>query len=327
MKEIATKLILAADLGGTKVAAALISPLGEILARKQEPTRQFGPQDGISQITRLLTELLEENSLDGTDILCIGIGIPAVLEPDTDLVIWAPNLKDWRNIKLRPALEQAFGLPVFIEYDGHTAVLGEWWVGNGRGYDSIVNVIIGTGIGGGMILDGHLYRGRNRLAGAAGWFTLTTNPDCQDERASSLGFWESIAAGPGFAYQTKSLLGSHPDSLLNLWNQEETLTAQQVFRAAQQGDNFANKMVNILAGWLGLGVANIISLVNPEIIILGGGVGSNCSFILSEIQEVARGWAQPISAKNVIITTSKLGTEAGLLGAAYGALLRQNHKP
>lgn len=327
MKAIATKFILAVDLGGTKVAAAVVSPKGEILARKQEPTRQNGPRDGISQITCLLYELLKENGLDGMDIQCIGIGIPAVLELDTDLVLWAPNLKDWRNIKLGPTLEQEFGLPVFIEYDGHTAVLGEWWVGNGRGYNSIVNVIIGTGIGGGMILDGHLYRGRDRLAGAAGWFTLTTNPECQDERASSLGFWESIAAGPGFAQQTQVLLVNHPDSLLKLWKQGGTLTVQDVFLAAQQGDSFANKMANLLAGWLGLGIANIISLVNPEIIILGGGVGSNCSFILSEIQQVARCWAQPISADNVIITTSRLGTKAGLLGAAYGALLRLNHKP
>lgn len=318
-----TKPILAVDLGGTKVAAAIISSAGEILARQQEPTCQSRPQEGIAQIARLLRELLDENDLEGIDVQCIGIGIPAVLEPDTDLVIWAPNLKGWRNIELRPALEQELGLPVFIEYDGHTAVLGEWWVGSGRGYKSIVSVIIGTGIGGGMILDGHLYRGRDRLAGAAGWFALTTDAECQDKRAHSLGFWESIAAGPSFANHAQSLLADHPDSSLWSIGQKEPLTVTDVFQSARQGDAFANEMVNALAGWLGLGVANIISLVNPEIIILGGGVGCHCTFLLPRIQQVARSWAQPISAANAIITTSTLGVEAGLLGAAYGALLRQ----
>lgn len=318
----ATDWVLSVDIGGTKVAAALISPQGEILARKQEPTSQDGPQAGIAQIIRLAQQLWRENNLSREQCLCVGIGIPAVLEPESDRVIWAPNLAGWRDVPLRSLLEAELQLPVFVEYDGHTAVLGEWWVGSARGLRSIVDVIIGTGIGGGMILDGQLYRGLNRLAGAAGWFALTTDADLENRRARSLGFWESLAAGPGLVQYAQARLDQHRDSLLWALSQAEPLTPAHIFSAAKQGDVFALEIVQEFAGWLGLGIANIVSLVNPEMVILGGGVGAQCEFLLPRIRAVVERWAQPISAQSVVITVSQLGADAGLLGAAYSALLR-----
>lgn len=317
-----SSLILAVDIGGTKTAVGLVSRSGEILDAAEENTCQNGPQESAAQISRLADLLLLQNRLERKAVRCAGVGIPAVLEAETDLVIWAPNLQGWRQVALRPMLEAGLGLPVFIEYDGHAAVLGEWWVGAGRGYASIVDVIIGTGIGGGMILDGQLIRGRDRLAGAAGWFTFTTPAGAADGRSRSLGFWESAAAGPGIALRAQALLPDHPDSLLWELNRDGPIAARQVFKAAQQGDTFALQIAQEFAGWIGLGLANITSLVNPEIIILGGGVGSACDFLLHDIQEVVQKWAQPVSAAHVTITTSKLGLKAGLLGAAYGALLR-----
>ncbi len=317
-----SKPILAVDIGGTKTAVALVNSSGEILARKQEATCQDGPQAGIDQILRLLHELLLDNNLTATDCWCVGIGIPAVLDPMTDLIIWAPNLSGWRNIPLRSYLQQEIHLPVYVEYDGHTAVLGEWWVGSGRGFQSIIDIIIGTGIGGGMILDGRLYRGKNRLAGAAGWLALTTDANLDDQRAHSIGFWESLAAGPGLVLYTQSLLRDHQESILWVVNQAESLTPAHVFEAAKKGDTFALEVVTEFAGWLGLGLAHIISLINPEMVILGGGIGTQCEFLLPQIREVVKRWAQPISAKSVSISTSKLGADAGLLGAAYSAMLR-----
>lgn len=318
-----SKPILAVDIGGTKTAVALVNNHGEILARQQETTCQDGPQAGIEQVIRLLNELLFKQNLKTSQCSCIGIGIPAVLEPETDLVIWAPNLSGWRNIPLRSVLEQEIHLPVFIEYDGHTAVLGEWWAGSGRGFQSIIDIIIGTGIGGGMILDGRLYRGQNRLAGAAGWLALTTDANLDDPRAHSIGFWESLAAGPGLVLYTQSLLNHCQDSILWDLHQADTLTPAHVFEAAKKGDALALEVVTEFAGWLGLGIANAVSLINPEVVILGGGIGAQCEFLLQRISEVVRRWAQPISAKSVAITTSKLGADAGLLGAAYSAILRQ----
>jgi glucokinase len=276
----------------------------------------------MAQIVRMLRSILIDQRLTKSEVAAVGIGIPAVLEQESDLVIWAPNISGWRDVPLRSTLEKELGLPVFVEYDGHTAVLGEYWLGAGRGYHNVVDVIVGTGIGGGLVLDGRLLRGFNRLAGAAGWFTLTTDAALRDERAQSVGYWESLAAGPGLALYANAQLDLHPGSILNQLSQKDTLTAIHVFSAAEQGDFLALQLLDQLADWLGLGLANIVSLVNPEVVILGGGMGSQCESLLPRIHQVILRWAQPISARSVKLKVSTLGARAGLMGAAYAAVLR-----
>ncbi len=314
--------VLAVDIGGTKTAAALITPEGRIVSRAQEPTRQNGPQDGIQQISGLLENVLHASGHSLGDIAGIGIGIPAVLEPETDFVIWGPNLTDWRNVNLRGALQEYFQKPVCVEYDGHTAVLGEWWLGAGRGHQSMVDIIIGTGIGGGMVLDGHLIRGLNRLAGAVGWFAFHHETADISQQDRSLGFWEARTAGPGIARRAKTLLEGGKYSTSRLANCPQGPSARDVFEAAQDGDALAVQIAHEEADLLGLGIANIVSMVNPEIIILGGSVGTNAGFLIPRITEIVNRYAQPISARSVRIAPSTLGAEAGLLGAAYGMYLR-----
>jgi glucokinase len=268
----------------------------------------------IDQLIRLLNDLRVESN---DPIIAVGIGIPAVLEPGSDLVIWGPNLPGFRNVKLREPLEAALKLPVYLEYDGHTAVLGEWWQGAGRGFQNVVFVIIGTGIGGGMVLDGRLYRGNNRLAGAAGWFTLASEiaEEGSDRRC---GHWELLAAGPGITRRALEGLKVGRSSILS----PQTLTAERVFNAARAGDTFAQEIVSETARIIGIGVANIVSLVNPEMVILGGGVGMQADLILEPVRRVAHNQAQPISVRSVRIEVSQLGEDAGLLGAAYAAFER-----
>jgi glucokinase len=309
-----TETVLAVDIGGTKIAAARVTSEGQILSRRREVTVTTGPPAVIDQLTRLLNNLREESS---DPIRAVGIGIPAVLEPGSDLVIWGPNLPGFRNVKLREALEAALKLPVYLEYDGHTAVLGEWWQGAGRGFQNVVFVIIGTGLGGGMVLDGKLYRGNNRLAGAAGWFTLTTELD-EEEPGHQRGHWELLAAGPGITRRALEGLEAGRASSLS----PQALTAERVFNAARTGDAFAQEIVSETARVIGIGVANIVSLVNPELVILGGGVGMQADLILKPVRRVVRDQAQPISACNVRIEVSRLGEDAGLLGAAYTAFER-----
>ena len=213
-------------------------------------------------------------------------------------------------------------IPVFLEFDGHAAILGEWWMGSGKGFQNLIDVTIGTGIGGGIILDGKLYRGHDRLAGTVGWFNLKTDVKNQDDRSHSFGFFESIASGPGISVYAKQLLNKHQDSCLWRISQQESLTAIHIFEAARKGDTFGKQIYYQLGDWLGLGIANIVSLLNPELVILGGGVGNQCEDLLPHIRRVVQQWAQPTSAQSVKITTSKLGADAELLGAAYGALLR-----
>lgn len=316
--------LLAVDLGGTKVAAARLAARGEILQRLEEPTNQQGPRPLIAQMARMLRSLTPA----GERPYGIGVGIPAVLEPETDRVIWAPNLQGWRDVDLsgglRDELEQ-HELPVVVEYDGHTAVLGEWWRGAARGYRSVAMIIVGTGIGGGLILDGRLYRGHNRLAGAAGWFALTSDAGAADPRGQSIGHWESLAAGPGIARRALAGLGEHPESSL-MALPADRLSARQVFEAARAGDEFAGQVVADTARLIGLGVANVVSLANPEIVVLGGSVGRQPE-LLPLVKEVALRWAQPASAASVVIRSSQAGTDAGLYGAAYSVLMRAQESP
>lgn len=315
--------ILAIDLGGTKVAAALIDTRGQIHDQREEPTSQDGPAAGISQLVRLAQQIIGKSGLPPQAIRGIGVGIPAVLDPQ-DFVIWAPNLKGWRNVNLRGELEAQLGIPAFVEYDGHTAVLGEWWQGAGRGYDSIAMIIIGTGIGGGLIIDGKLFRGFNRLAGAAGWFAMTANAANHPPLSESLGHWESMAAGPAIASRARELLPVFPGSKLN---ELSSFSAREVFEYAREGDSLSTQCLDEISGILGLGVANIVSLVNPEIIILGGSIGRQGDLLEKKIHEVVRKWAQPISADSVVVRSSELGTLAGLYGAAYAVIDRSMKLP
>lgn len=316
------KIVLAVDIGGTKIAAGAISTTGHILGRVIEPTLQNGPKAGVDQIISLLESLIQQFDLPTEQIVGIGIGIPAVLENDTDFIIWGPNLQGWKNVDLCGPLENHFKLPVAIEYDGHTAVLGEWWMGAAKNYHSIVSIIIGTGVGGGMVLDGNLVRGLNRLAGAVGWFIMDRTAEVDPSRERSLGSWEARIAGVGIARRAEQLLKSPDSSPSILQSKSGMVTAMDVFEAAKQGDPLALQIASEEAELLGMGIANIVSLVNPEIIILGGSVGTNAAFLLPQVKNVMEQYAQPISSQSVQIVTSQLGTDAGLFGAAYGIILR-----
>jgi glucokinase len=318
----ASSFILALDIGGTKTAAACIDLDGKILGRKEEPTCQDGPEAGIDQIVNILQNLINSGNKNLDRALGLGIGIPAVLENNSDRVIWAPNIKGWRNIDLKSALEGRLEIPVFIEYDGHTAVLGEYWRGAGQNYHSVALLIIGTGIGGGFIMDGKLLRGQDRLAGAAGWFALTTEPDMEDRLGQSVGQWESLCAGPGIVHRAMKALSTNQESSLEPLSKKGKLTARTVFDHARSGDNLALQIVHDTAGILGLGVANVISLINPEIVILGGSIGRQTDLLLPRIQEVVLRWAQPASARSVRIVPAGLGSDAGLFGAAYSVFER-----
>lgn len=320
------KFILAVDIGGTKIASGLVGRDGTILSRRQEPTGKDGPRQNIVQIISQLDSLLQEAGITSADLMGIGIGIPAMLERDTDFIIWGPNLNGWRNVALRPDIENHFHVPVCIEYDGHTSVLGEWWVGAGRGHHSLVDIIIGTGLGGGMVLDDRLVRGNNRLAGAAGWFTFNVGVNHENTRERALGYWESRTAGPGIARRAAELLstGQYSESILS--KDPSAVTSKDVFLAARAGDALATTICNEFADLLGSGIANVVSLVNPEVVILGGGVGSNAGFLIPRMLEVVNTWAQPVSAQSVKILQSTLAGDAGLLGAAYGVLLKLENK-
>ena len=302
--------LLAVDVGGTKIAAALVTPEGAILAKTQQPTSQAGPQAVVAQIAAMHEELATE------PLLAVGVAVPAALTaPESDRVLWAPNLAGWRDVPLREMLAERLGIPACLEYDGHASALGEWWAGAGRGYHSLASIIIGTGIGGGFVHDGHIWAGRDRLAGAVGWLPLHS--------PNGPSHWEDLAAGPAIARRASAALAAGEPSTLS----PDGLTARDVFQAARQGDVLALRVVLETAEIIGQGVAAVISFANPDIVVLGGSIGRQGDLLLAPVRAAAAHWAQPISAEALPIVSSTLGEEASLLGAALTALIRFAGQP
>jgi len=317
-----TATVLAVDIGGTKVATAVISSDGEILRTSTAPTILGDPAKLVDQIVSMLGANLAIIGRRTSGVLGLGVGVPAVIDAEHKIILWAPNLPGCENFSLHDALAQRLDLPVRIEYDGHTAVLGEWWSGAGRGYQNVVSVVIGTGIGGGIVMDGRLCRGASSLAGAVGWFVLGTEPP-PEEHALRLGHWESLAAGPGIARLAHEMLcrDDRPSLLRGTLSSPAGLTAQAIFDAARQGDPLAREITDRIGQLLGVGIANIVSLLNPDVVVLGGGVGAQAALIIEQIRAIVDATAQPVSARAVRIVPSLLGARAGLLGAAKALLL------
>ena len=317
--------ILAFDIGGTKIAASIVKKDGSLRHIAQEPTCQKGPEAGFQQLAGLTEKCLEAGNLTRQNVLGIGISIAAALETDTDRILWAPNIEGWRDVDLRGFLESRFEIPTCLEYDGHAAVLGEYWQGAGKGFRSVLDVIIGTGVGSGAIIDGQLIRGKDRLAGAIGWQVLSLDPAADGLNSESLGYWESLTAGPGIAAYARRVLAE--EDAVRIAGSRDKVNAKNLFDAARNGYPAAVKVTDKIARWIGLGISNAISILNPEVVVLGGSVGHACGFLLDAIKSEAVHWAQPISASDVKFRVSELGTEAGILGAAYSVIIRSGTGP
>ena len=181
-------LLIGVDVGGTKIAIAAATPEGRIVARERIPTTERAVEDIIECVRRLRGTLRLADARSGQ----VGVSVPGLLSPDGESVRWAPNVPGWNGLPLRRRLEEALGLPVRLGWDGHAALLAEAWLGAARGLRQVVMLVIGTGVGGAAIVDGRLLRGRDGIAGAAGWMT---DPDARADHAKD-GDLESLAAGP-----------------------------------------------------------------------------------------------------------------------------------
>lgn len=302
------ELAVVVDVGGTKIAAALADRQGRIAHKMRAATPHTDAQAVIDQILDLVREQLRWAARPAVGI---GIAVPAVVDPASGLVHWAPNLPGWREIPLGSILQESLGLPAFVDYDGHLAVLGEHWRGAGRGARHAVFIILGTGVGGGLILNGRVHRGRDNIAGAMGWMVVDPHA-AETPMALSLGCLESLASGPAIVAAAERLLAQgRPSSL-----REQPVTPAAVFAAAEAGDSLAKEVVEGAARAVGFAVAGLVSVLNPEVVILGGGIGLAALAFLEATRSAVARYAQPISARSVRVVTAALGDDAVLIGAA-----------
>lgn len=280
-------LVLAVDLGGTKTATALVDESGNMrLRQKQHAGRSMA--ESVEQIALAAQEA-------GSEAVAVGVIVPGIFDVRTGLS-WCPNLWGMEQVALRAALESRIKLPVFVDSDRTGYVLGESWLGAAKGLEDVVFVGVGTGIGVGILSGGRVIRGAHGIAGAAGWMAL--GPEWE-EKYERLGCWEAESAGPSVAAGFGAA------------------TAEDVVAAAKRGDDRAIALLEHAARYTGRGVANLVSLLNPEMVVLGGGLLQGAhEWMLDVIREVALMWAQPIAARRCRFELTQLGEDAGLLGAA-----------
>jgi glucokinase len=284
--------VLAADIGGTNIRVAKVSETGQISHRLETAT----PAKGGTAVVNALLRLLDRVPHDG--VCALGVDVPGLAYRNGD--VWAPNIAGWKRMQLAKKLFERRGLPVVVDSDRNAFVMGEAWKGAARRCKNVVFVAVGTGIGAGILIEGRLVRGHDELAGCLGWMAVRDRHLASYARVGCL---ESHAAGVGIGREASRRF-------------RREVAASDVARMAADGDERAQKILREAGHFLGLGLANLVSTLNPEMIVLGGGVVEAAEFMLPAARETMLRWAQPIAVKRTRLVCSRLGGRASLLGVA-----------
>jgi len=310
------KLILAVDLGGTKIASALATAQGEILVRGRRSTpAQAGPDAVIKSLCATIDKTLAAKKLEPSQLLGIGIAAAGIIDSDKGRVISSPNLPGWHEVPLRDAIEQRFGIPVHLGNDATLAALGEWRFGLKNGIANLIYITVSTGIGGGIIAGGKLYTGACGVAGEIGHMTIDVNgPKCN---CGNIGCWETLASGRALAREAvKQIAEGARTSIIELVNGDiSKIDAKVVDQAAKQGDELAKELISRLAYYLGIGLVNLVNIFNPELILVGGGVAKMGDLLLQPAIKIVKERAFSTPAATVEIKPALLGDDSGILGA------------
>ena len=302
------------DVGGTKIASALFAPNGRILGRRKIPIDQTKADGPVRQIVRLIRGLENKALKQGAELRAIGLCVPGVVFARSGRV-WAPNIPGWDRFPLRQRLGIKTETPLVLDSDRSAYVLGEQWCGAAKGKKDVVFLAVGTGIGAGLLSGGRLIRGSQDIAGAVGWFGL--DPRFKSEYRA-MGCFEAEASGGSIGRKARELLAAGEPSLMKnkVKGRTGSVTALTVVESARAGDPLARHILDTAVTYLAMGIANIVSILNPEMIILGGGLFQGADLLLDPVRREFKRWAQPLAAKTVRIELSVLGEDAGLYGAA-----------
>ncbi|MCC6318408.1 MAG: ROK family protein [Gemmatimonadaceae bacterium] len=315
----ASKFIVGVDLGGTNIVVGSLSDDGATeYAMRSEPTRATQGADAVvDRMVRMIDTVIAETMAAGLkrdQCLGVGVGAPGPLDREKGIVITTPNL-GWTNFPLRQVIADRVGLPATLDNDANCATLGEWWLGAARGGRNVVGMTIGTGIGGGLILDGKLYHGASDVAGEIGHMTIDiTGRRCG---CGNYGCLEAYASGPSIAERAREALGGDQPSMLYAMvdNDLSKLTAAIVYDAAKRDDVVALEVVRETAVFLGTGLANLLNVYNPDVVVIAGGVTQAGDPLFVPLRrEVRRRAFRPAVDACRIVPGSLPGT-AGVVGA------------
>jgi glucokinase len=303
------------DLGGTSIKYALGTEQGEILKKGTRPSRATEESKIIiNEISEAITEILEYAKSLGIKVRVIGMGTPGSVDVTTGFLKGStPNFKHWQNVPIKSEIEKRIGIPIFIDNDANLMALGEAKFGAGIGHQNIICLTIGTGIGGGIIIHGDLFRGSNFAGAELGHTTI--KHDGLKCRCGGKGCLERYASASAMIEQFYKKSKNQKPSI-----KEEDITVKYIFEQMKLGNSFANDVIEQSTYYLGRGLANFINIFNPTIIIIGGGVAEAGKAYLKRVEEVAFYYAMDCAKENVKIVGAKLGNKAGYLGALDFAL-------
>lgn len=310
--------VVGVDLGGTKILAGLFDSSFECIGTAKVSTKaQRGVEAVIERIDRAVRDAVDEADLSMKQVAGVGIGAPGAVDFPNGTVIFAPNMEGWKDVPLKKELEKHLGVPVFVENDANVAVLGVHVAELKSKPRNVVGIFVGTGIGGGLIVDGELYSGFNHTAGEIGHMVLDINgPKCG---CGNRGCFEALASRTAIFQRIKAGIKDGEKTMLTemLGDGLEDLRSGDLRKAIRRGDKFTAKIIEQAAEYIGIGVANLVNIFNPEVVVLGGGVMEALSDeMLPTIIKTAKDHAMPGTIKGVEIISSKLGDNAGITGAA-----------
>ena len=317
--------VLAIDVGGTKIRIAIISGKGKIIAKEQRLTLA---DEGLEAVTgRIISgidRLLRLKNLAPSQLHSIGIAAAGAIDSEKGLITSSPNLPGWCDVPLRDIVKSKYGVDTFLINDASAAALGEHEFGAGRGVNNLIYLTVGTGIGGGIIIDGKLYLGPSGSAGEIGHMTIDVNG--QRCSCGNTGCLETLASGTAMAKEAiKRIKQGEKSSLTEIVGGKiENITADTVEVAARGGDSLASEVISEAATYLGVGMVNLVNIFNPEMVIVGGGVAKMGDLLLNPARQVVQERAFQLPAQAVRIVQAQLGDDSGLLGAAAFAFQQKN---
>ncbi len=308
---------LGVDLGGSKILTALVGSEGNILSHDYRTT----PSDKkVETVTRKILgsadRVSEQAGISAGRIRAVGIGAPGISNPETGTVFTSPHLPGWSNVPLRAIIERESGKRTFLINDANAAALGELCYGAAKNTRNFIYITISTGIGGGIVINGRLYTGAIGTAGEIGHMTIDPNgPRCN---CGNSGCWETLASGSALAREARSLIkGGAVTSIPDYADgQIEKVDARAVQNAAEHGDDLARKLIARVARYFGIGLASLVNIFNPELIIISGGLSNMGDMLLVPALEVARERSYEEAYRAVRFVRAELGSYSGVLGAA-----------
>ena len=315
MTKISNNHVLAADVGGTNTRMAVVNEDGDILTLLKKSTHcKEGREEMIKFIVSFAGETIEKSKLSKEEICGMGIGFPGPLNAETGTIFNPPNLNGWDSVPLRDILEKELRVPVAIENDANAAALGEWWRGAGSGTNSLFCITLGTGVGGGIIIDGKVWHGASSIAGEIGHTTVMR--DGIKCTCGNIGCLEAYACSGGILKRVNDALLKEGDN-----DSPQPLTSlKQVDQMVMQGNEIILNVIKETGVILGIAIANIANLLNPEMIVLFGGVTNLGEHLVVPLKEEVKRRAFKKATESLRIELSQLGDNSGILGAAKNIL-------